>query len=281
LNKERLENIFFSVTLYLESMIFKEDSDEDETQSPEETALSVIEKDGLSLEQIEGSFAILHNIDKQLYVYFEENKKVYIATVLEEFDGIGDFIAAVKSFDTPKGVKIREVSPNVGGWIDTHYGFKFKIEFLDSQVGGLEKMVRDTDESNEIMETETPSNAVTYITDIMGIDNNHEEAMVNINHVINEMERFYLEAETQVEKYHDTDNLSPEVYHQLYKRGDSFYFGAYQNRFYAVASIDIEVDATEQRYMLVYTVNDIGIEILCETDSIQRTHLSLSNHFLS
>jgi hypothetical protein len=100
--------------------------DEDESLSNEDRVLGYLKDEDLLIELLNGSTAIIENKNKQLYIQFSANNKSYKASFLE-FLGRDIFFEVVKIFTQPKQVVISNVSPQIGGIIDTHFGIKFNI----------------------------------------------------------------------------------------------------------------------------------------------------------
>ena len=97
--------------------------------SDEDRALGYLKDEDLSIELLNGSTAIIENKNKQLYIQFSANNKSYKASFLK-FLGRDIFFEVVKIFTQPKQVVISNVSPQIGGIIDTHFGIKFNIHLV-------------------------------------------------------------------------------------------------------------------------------------------------------
>lgn len=83
-----IEDIFFVTNFYTEDIadyIIKEDMPEesDELIPDDKMVYSFLKNQGLSIDQLNGSIAIIQNLDKTLLVYFKANHETYDTTLLE------------------------------------------------------------------------------------------------------------------------------------------------------------------------------------------------------
>ena len=103
--------------------------EEDGSISDEDRVLGYLKDEDLSIELLNGSTAMIENKNKQLSIQFSVNNKSYKASFVE-FLGRDIFFELVKIFIQPKQVIISNVSPQIGGIIDTNFGIKFKIQLI-------------------------------------------------------------------------------------------------------------------------------------------------------
>lgn len=126
-------DIYFLINLDTDDLAEKMIREEDEEYplvEENEHIDNLLEEENLSISTLENSFATISNINKKLYIQFDVNEKTYHPTFLEYIE-LPKFIQFARFFDIPQKVKIIKVSPQIGGYIDTNYGIKFKIEVED------------------------------------------------------------------------------------------------------------------------------------------------------
>jgi len=211
-----------------ERMIRKEDEGY-LTMSDEEHIKILLKEDGLSLSSLEGSFATIHNVDKKLYIRFEENEKIYTPTLLN-FIEFPRYIKYANTFNTPKKVKLIEVSSQVGGHIDINYGIKFKIQILDDETSEIYKS------KNLINKKESRVQADVFLRRKFGISINQDEYDASINSIMKEMSNFFTEGLSQT-KYH-LEEKKKDDFDIFYNKDKTFFFGIYKDEYFAIADIE-------------------------------------------
>ncbi len=125
-----IEEQYFIINLMnvdiADRMWAEECADDEEEQDDSNYLQELLTKDKLSLDELEGSNAVLSYKDKVLSIYLENNNKEYRLSIME-FLGSEKYKKLTNYFLGRTNVVLKNVSEQVGGVIDTNYGFKFMI----------------------------------------------------------------------------------------------------------------------------------------------------------
>lgn len=130
--KEMIEKQYFIVNLMnvdIADMMWAKEcrgDDEDEIDDAEYVEELLVEE-GLKLEELEDSIAIVRYRDKALYIRLANNDKEYRMSIMEYLE-YPKYKKLTGYFLGPTNVILKKISEQVGGIIDTNYGFKFMIE---------------------------------------------------------------------------------------------------------------------------------------------------------
>lgn len=103
----------------------RDDDDENELDDSEYTQ-GLLTQEELNLNELENSRAVINYKDKVLSICLYNNK-VYRLSLME-FLGCETYKKLTSYFLGRTNIVLKNVSEQVGGIIDTNYGFKFMIE---------------------------------------------------------------------------------------------------------------------------------------------------------
>lgn len=270
------EDIYLIINFETDDLAERMMRDADEkypTVSDDEHVNNLLDQVGLSYAILDESFATIHNVDKRLYVRLEANNEVYTLTPLEYIQPIQKYLTFVNSFNSPKKVKVYDVSAQVGGIIDTNYGIKFKIKFIDNSTKPISKSefnpvsYEDEDLDVEIVE---PISVVTqaslYIKTLCGISSDDKSYDNSIDETLQTLLEFYIEGMKKVKlRDYTKSSITFDVIH---RRGTTFYFGSLVRQYYGVVFL-------EDKY-LIYNLDDgAQVNILCETKNPESAHIDI------
>jgi hypothetical protein len=232
-----------------EQMIKEEDYKHTST-SDEKHINNLLKEHGLSISSLEGSYATIHNVDNKLYIRFDINTKIYSPTLLEYIEK-PLFIKFATSFNIPKKVRILNASTQVGGYIDTNYGIKFKIALTKEK-------------ANAIYETKTPKKnkkeyrkqADIYIRRKLRYSLNDDSYNADIDSFLIMMKDFYIEGLGQT-KYHESIKGTFSV---VYTKDKAFHLAKHQKEYYGITEIN--------NVFFIYKVVDKDVYIIGDVKNI-------------
>lgn len=130
--KETIENEYFIVNLenvdIADMMWAEECRDEDNEVEVDdfEYVQSLLAQQELNMNNLENSKAVISFKDKVLSIRLENNKEYRLSIM--KFLGYEIYKKLTTYFSKPTEVVLKNVSEQVGGIIDTNYGFKFMVE---------------------------------------------------------------------------------------------------------------------------------------------------------
>ncbi len=254
------DNIFlinFEKDDYADIMV----NEKDEFILDENRVLNILQQEGLSLNKLNGSVATIQNFKKQLYIKLDSNNTVHSLSLLN-FIKPSEFIELANTFLHPKKVKLSEVSPQIGGYIDKHSGIKFKIDIISLSA----EYICEEDSQKK----ENQIQAKIYICSMLGISNENEEYSPSIEDLISKMKKFYLEGIEQI-KYIEHDKNS-DVFNILYRKGDIYFFAPYKGNYYASVSVEDK--------FLVYCLYNNEVQIICHAQSKNLLHSAIESYFV-
>jgi len=211
---------------------------------------------GLSYDILEGSNATLHNVNKTLYIRFEESQSVFQITLLERME-LHKYIRFVTSFNFPKKVKLYDVSSQVGGIIDTNFGVKFKIKILDDRADPIR--LEQIADRQSLEKDEEDSAAKVFIKAMQGIAADDRDYDRTIDDILELMYHFYKEGINQINHVHH--DRYTNKFNIVHCKGNIFFFGVCGDEYYAVACI-------EDQYLAYQAKEDGEVEILCKVEDI-------------
>ena len=261
----KIEEIYFIVnfeTVGMADVMTQEDDEYD--LSDEEQVLALLNEEGLSPDRLNGSTAIMQNVNKKLLIKFDANNTIYKPSLLVFEDNYQKFIRISNTFLKPKRARLREVSPQIGGIIDKNYGIKFKIDIIGQEVKEI-ALKCNPDQGRAHLEF---NQANMYIRSILGIPKYDEEYSPDIDDIIKKMEIFYCEAVNQSKMIEH--NKFSDIFSVFYTREDQFFFGVYEGEYYAIIFL-------ENLYLVYHLVGD-NIQILCETKKVEWAHQALDSY---
>jgi len=234
----------------LAEQIMRDDNEPYPPTSDEKHIDNLLEEEGLSINSLEGSMATIHNVNNKIYIRFDENNNIYTPTLLEYIER-PLFIKFAISFNTPKKVKILDVSPQVGGHIDTNYGIKFKIELTKEKTDAIYENNKPTRKQKEYRKQ-----ADIYIRRKFGYSLNDEGYDADINSFLELMRDFYIEGLSQA-KYHENNTNDFAIF---YTKNKAFHFAQYKEEYYALTEINY--------IFFIYKVIDNDVYIIADVNDI-------------
>lgn len=253
------DNIFlinFEKDDYADIMV----KEKDEFILDENRVFNILQEEGLSLNRLNGSVATIQNFKKQLYIKLDSNNAVYALSLLN-FIELSEFIKLANTFLHPQKVKLSEVSPQIGGYIDRNYGIKFKIDIIAQSAECI--FEEDTQKK------ENQIQAKKYICSMLDISNESEEYSSSIEDVILKMKKFYLEGIEQIK--HIEHDKNSDVFNNLYSKGDIYFFAPYKGNYYASVAVE--------DMFLVYFLSNNEVQIICHAQSKNLLHSAIESYF--
>jgi len=276
-----IEDIYLVVNFETDDIAEQMIREDDEQYPPvleDEHVDNLLKHEDCSIEELEGSLATMQNINKTLYIRFDVNREVYTVTPLDYIQPLQKYIKFVTSFDFPKKVNIVDVSAQVGGFIDTNYGIKFKIKLTDIVTEGIkEEELYSSYKENQYIECEdirdenprVETQATLYIKALCGIANDDDSYDNSIDETVEALSDFYIEGLEEA-KYRN-HNMSASTYEIFHRKTTRFLFGSLMDEYYGIVFL-------EDKY-LVYILDEGGqVNILCETKDIELAHIDILNY---
>jgi hypothetical protein len=245
----------------LAERMIREEDEEYPSVPNEEHVLNLLREEGLNFSDLENSFAVMHNVNKKLFIQLEANNVVYQPSLLKRLE-LPLYVKYAHFFNSPKKVRIVDVSPQIGGIIDINYGIKFKIQVLDLSSKGIDVIdknkyqYKDEEEnrkeslikmSQEYISTLFIDDNVKSILNEIGLK---EENVTNKTiQTIVEMLPFYYEMDRNINKARD----DIDDFKTIYKRNDLYYVGCH-GEFFCIAFVGL--------FYVVYIVKDDRVYLL-------------------
>jgi len=220
----------------------------------------VLKEEGLSIKSLEGSFATIHNVDNKLFIKFDENSRIYTPTLLK-FIEAPLYIKFVTSFDSPKKVKLLNVSSQIGGYIDTNYGIKFKILLTEQKADDIYTSTKPKNDKKKFRKQ-----ADIYIRRKFRYSLNDESYDADINTFIIMMKDFFREGLGQI-KY--CNNMGGN-FSILYRKDQAFNFVKYDKEFYGIVEIN--------SIFFVYKVIDEDVYMIGDGMNMNGAKEAISKH---